>query len=131
MAKKKETVDAYLATLEHPLKAEVQALRDIIKGVDPRITEQVKWNAPSFSHTDYIVTFNLRATKHVHLVFHNLNIARIRSDILEGDYVDRRMAYFADMADVIAKQPALEAVIRKLIAIMDAPVSSSQLDTSP
>jgi uncharacterized protein YdhG (YjbR/CyaY superfamily) len=35
--------------LDHPSKAEVRAVREIILAVDPRITEQVKWNAPSFS----------------------------------------------------------------------------------
>jgi hypothetical protein len=29
-----------MAELEHPFKPEVQALRDIIKGVDQRVTEQ-------------------------------------------------------------------------------------------
>jgi len=119
VAKKKESVDDYMARLEHPLKAEVQALREIIKGVNPNITEEVKWNAPSFSYKDYIATFNLRTTKHVHLVFHNPHIASIQNTLLEGDYVDRRMAYFVDMQDVLAKQSALEEVIRALIQRMD------------
>jgi uncharacterized protein YdhG (YjbR/CyaY superfamily) len=119
MAKTKQTVDDYMAQLDHPLKAEVQALRDIIKGVDSRITEQIKWNAPSYSYKDTIATFNLRATQHVHLVFHNPAIATIRSNLLEGDYPDRRMAYFTDMKDVQAKQSALEQVIRDLMNLMD------------
>jgi hypothetical protein len=120
MAKKpKETVDEYMAKLDHPLKAEVQAVRDIIKGVDPRITEEVKWNAPSFSHTDYIATFNLRTSQHVHLIFHNPKIASIQSDILEGDYPDRRMTYFTDMEDVIAKKSAVEYVVNELVRVMD------------
>nr|PZN56071.1 MAG: DUF1801 domain-containing protein [Chloroflexota bacterium] len=87
--------------------------------VNPAITEQIKWNAPSFSYTDYIATFNLHARQHVHLVFHNPSISRIQSPILEGDYPDRRMAYFSDMDDVRAKQPALEQVVSELIALMD------------
>jgi uncharacterized protein YdhG (YjbR/CyaY superfamily) len=120
--KPKETVDEYMAKLEHPLKAEVQAIRDIIKSVHPEIMEQIKWNAPSFSYKDYIATFNLRAQQHVHLIFHNPAIASIKSDILEGDYVDRRMAYFLDMADVKAKQAALEYVVHELIKTMDKEV---------
>jgi len=50
MAKKRETVDEYMAALDHPFKAEVEALRAIIKGVNPNITEQVKWNAPSYRY---------------------------------------------------------------------------------
>src|SRR5690242_9166816 len=96
MKKHKETVDEYMDKLDHPLKAEVQAIREIILGVDSNIIEQVKWNAPSFRHKDYIATFNLRATQHVHLIFHNPAIASIHSEILEGDYPDRRMTYFSD-----------------------------------
>jgi uncharacterized protein YdhG (YjbR/CyaY superfamily) len=43
-------VDEFLDKLDHPFKAEVQALREIIKGVNRHITEQIKWNAPSFSY---------------------------------------------------------------------------------
>jgi len=119
MAKQKETVDEYMAKLDHPLKAEVQAVRDIIKAVDQNITEQIKWNAPSFSYTDYIATFNLRAQQHVHLIFHNPAIASITSEILQGDYPDRRMVYFADMDDVKTKKPALEHVVKALVEMMD------------
>ncbi len=119
MAKKQPSVDDYMAALMHPFKAEVQALRDIIKGVDPRITEQIKWNAPSYRFTDYICTFHLHATQHVHLVFHNPAIASIPSPILEGDYVDRRMAYFKSMADVDANRAELEHVVRSLVEKMD------------
>ena len=119
MAKKKESVDEYMARLEHPFKAEVQVLRDIIKGVSSHIAEEVKWNAPSYRYKDYICTFNLRATQHVHLIFHNPNIASIHSDILEGNYPDRRMTYFASMDDVKAKQAALEYVVRTLVDGMD------------
>jgi hypothetical protein len=120
VAKKKESVDAFMARLEHPLKAEVQMLREIIKGVDPRIGEEIKWNAPSYHTTDYLVTFNLRATEHVHLVFHNPHIATIQSPLLHGDYADRRMAYFADMAAIERDRAALESVIRQLVALTDA-----------
>lgn len=120
MAKKpKQTVADYMARLDHPLKAEVEALRDIIKGAHPGITEEVKWNAPSYSYTEYLVTFNLRATRHVHLVFHNPHIASVDSPLLEGDYADRRMAYFTSMDDVHAKRAELERVLSRLIALID------------
>lgn len=119
MAKKQPSVDDFMAALMHPFKAEVQALRDIIKGVDPRISEQIKWNAPSYRFTDYICTFQLHATQHVHLVFHNPAIASIPSPILEGDYVDRRMAYFTNMEDVDAKRAELEHVVKTLMERMD------------
>ncbi len=38
-----------MAGLEHPLKAEIEALRDIILRAHPGITELIKWNAPSLT----------------------------------------------------------------------------------
>ncbi len=114
---KTEDVDAFMDRLDHPFKAEVQQLRGIIKGVSPDITEQIKWNAPTFSHDgDYIATFNLHSVKNVHLVFHHPRVASIESEILEGDYPDgRRMVYFADMDDVKAKKATLEGVVKTLV----------------
>jgi uncharacterized protein YdhG (YjbR/CyaY superfamily) len=115
-----DKVNAALDALDHPLKAEVEAVREIIKGANENITEEWKWNAPSFSYQgEYLVTFNLREQKRVHLVFHNPAIPRVESRLLEGDYEDRRMAYLSDMDDVQAKNAELEKVVSELIALID------------
>jgi uncharacterized protein YdhG (YjbR/CyaY superfamily) len=114
-----EKVNEFMDKLDHPFKAEVQAIREIILNVDKLITENIKWNAPSFSHKDYIATFNLHAKQHVHLVFHNPEIPNVKSELLEGDYPDRRMAYFSNMDDVKAKKPALEKAVKELLRLMD------------
>lgn len=41
-------VDEFMAGLEQPLKAEIETVRAIILDADKRITERIKWNAPSF-----------------------------------------------------------------------------------
>ena len=115
-----DKVDEFLENLSHPLKAEVEALRSIIKGVNKNINEEIKWVAPSFNYKgEYLVTFNLRDTKRIHLVFHNPKISKVKSSILEGDYVDRRMAYFADMKDVKAKRSLLEKALKDLIKLQE------------
>ena len=116
---KTEEVDAFMDKLDHPFKAEVQAVRDIIKNVHRDITEQIKWNAPSFSYKGYMVTFNLWAKQHVHLVFHNGAILSNESGLLEGEYPDRRMAYFSGMDDVEAKRAALEGAVREWVRLRD------------
>ncbi len=112
-------VDAFMTALDHPFKSEVQTIRDIIKGVHPGITEQVKWRAPSFSYNGYMVTFNLWAAQHVHLVFHNGVILSNMDGLLHGDYPDRRMAYFTTMEEIDAKRAALERLIREWITLQD------------
>jgi hypothetical protein len=114
-----EKVNDFMQQLDHPFKAEVQVVRDMIKNVHPGITEEIKWKAPSFSYKGYMVTFNLWARQHVHLVFHNGAILSQENSLLEGDYVDRRMAYFSSLEDVYLKQPALEKVIREWVSLMD------------
>ena len=111
-------VDKFIENLSHPLKAEVEAVRSIIKGVDKDINEEIKWKAPSFNYKgEYLVTFNLREEKRIHLVFHNPQISKVKSKLLEGDYKDRRMAYFADMKDVKAKKSMLEKALKDLIKL--------------
>jgi hypothetical protein len=112
-------VNAQMKQLDHPFKSEVEAVRKIIKSVSPDITEQWKWNAPSFSYKGYLVTFNLWEKKRVHLVFHNGAILNDQENFLQGNYPDRRMVYFENKKDIKEKQPILEKVIREWIAIMD------------
>jgi uncharacterized protein YdhG (YjbR/CyaY superfamily) len=115
-----DKVDEFLRERNHPLTAEVEAVRSIIMGVNKDINEEVKWNAPSFNFKgEYLVTFNLRDTKRIHLVFHNPLIPQVKSKILEGDYKDRRMAYFADMQDIKAKKSLLEKALKDLIKLLE------------
>lgn len=115
-----DKVDEFLENLSHPLKAEIEAVRSIIKGVNKNINEEIKWKAPSFNYKgEYLVTFNLREQKRVHLVFHNPQIPKVKSDLLEGDYKDRRMAYFADMKDVLAKKSLLVKALKDLIKLQE------------
>lgn len=51
--------------------AGIQRLRHAILGLDPRISEEVKWNAPSFRLDDHFATFCLHPPKHIQLVLHS------------------------------------------------------------
>ena len=112
------SVDQFMDTLKHPLKAEVEELRNIIKKIDGDILEEIKWNAPSYKYRgNYLVTFNLRETKRIHLVFHNPMIPKVKNEILEGDYVDRRMTYLSDMKDIKAKKAEFQKVLKELVKL--------------
>lgn len=113
-----EQVNDFMDRLDHPFKAEVEMIREIIKKVNKDITEQIKWNAPSFSYKgETLVTFNLWEKKRIHLVFHNLMISNVKSKLLEGDYDHRRMVYFADQSDIQAKRKDLEKALKDLIKL--------------
>lgn len=117
-----DKVAEYMAALEHPLKAEIEAVRTIIKSADSRIGERIKWNAPSYYYTEDLVTFQLRATEHVHLVFHYPLIETVPSPILEGAYKGRRMAYFKSMEEVKQHEEELIRILRRLIRGIDGSV---------
>lgn len=127
-----EKVDVYMKGLKHPLAEVVEALRQIILKTDPEIGEEVKWNAPTFFYAGemapsnpkeykrYIVVFNLFKKDSIRLVFPSGAKVDDGSGFLEGDYADgRRLALFSNLDEVRSKKAALQAVIRKWLAILD------------
>lgn len=112
-------VNVFMQQLEHPLKAEIEAVRNIIKA-NRHICERVKWNAPSFFYIDDLATIHVKAKQHVHLIFHHPAIVKIKSPLLEGDYKDRRMMYFETMKDVKGRKKELTRIIDELVSLMQA-----------
>ena len=116
-------VDAFMVSLEHPFKAEVQALRLAILGLDPSVQEGIKWSAPSYRTTEYFATTHLRSKVGLGLVLH-LG-AKVRAlpeggvgiddpeGILKWLAPDRATVDFSSAADLQAKLPALLAVLRQ------------------
>jgi hypothetical protein len=112
-------VNAFMLQLDHPLKAEIETVRAIIKA-NKKICERVKWNAPSFFYLDDLATIHVKAKQHVQLIFHHPAIVKIKSDYLEGDYKDRRMMYFETMKEVKARKKELARIINELVDLMNA-----------
>lgn len=113
-----ELVKDWMNKLEHPLKMEIDTVRKIIKESDQTIHERIKWNAPSYYTSADIVTFNHRATEHVHLIFHHPSIVKIKSTLLEGDYKDRRMIYLPDMKAIKANKKELQRIIKESVQLI-------------
>jgi hypothetical protein len=125
-------VNAYMQTLEHPLLAVIEALRQIILSTDKEIGEEIKWNAPTFFYAGemkpsdpkeykrYIVVFNLYQKDCIRLVFPGGAKVNDTTGLLEGDYADgRRLAMFYNMKDVKSKEKAMREVIKKWLKLLD------------
>jgi hypothetical protein len=63
-------VAAFLRDVDHPHRADLEAVRQTILSASPGIREGIKWNAPSFGTTDDFVTCHLRAKGCLQLIFH-------------------------------------------------------------
>ena len=71
MAKATQSVEAFMAALDHPLKPIIARIRAIALGANAGITERIKWNAPSFCYGgDDRVTLRLHPADQLQLVFH-------------------------------------------------------------
>jgi len=116
-----EQVEAYMKNLDHPLKAETEAVREIIKHSNKNLSERIKWNAPSYYYKEDIVTFGPYKNGKVLLVFHHPAIVKIKSELLEGDYKDRRLIYFDNMKAIKKNEKELKRIMNELINAIELP----------
>jgi hypothetical protein len=118
-------VDLFMVTLDHPHKAAINLIRQIVCAVDPEIAEGIKWNAPSFRAHEWFATIHLRAKSGVGLILHRGAKARSLpaiaiddpQDLLEWLGPDRAMIHFSGTDAVLAASPALTAIIRQWIRL--------------
>lgn len=119
---KPEATDAvanYMAALKHPLKAEAEIVRTVIKSAGKKLQERIKWNAPSYhiNETD-LLTFNFSNAKSIRIIFHHPSIVKIKSALLQGEYKDRRIIYLNSAAEAKAATKELERIIKELVKLL-------------
>lgn len=118
------TVQSFIAALDHPLKDEVVALRQLLLSVDPAISEEIKWNAPSFRTSEHFATMHLRAKDSLQLILHlGAKSKRVippgaiadPEKLLKWLGPDRASVRFTGADDLAQKGDALVAIIRQWI----------------
>lgn len=112
-------VDEFIAKLEHPLKAELEAVRSIIVNANPKIEEDVKWGGPSFFYKEDLATFNPRIKNYVALIFHKGALINVKSDFLEEATKGKVYAKFYSMDQVIANKELIEKMVNAWVELMD------------
>jgi hypothetical protein len=112
-------VDEFMAKLEHPLKAELQRVREIILAADDKMTEVIKWGGPTFVYKGNLATLTPRSKRFVNLFFQTGATIPNGHGVLEGDAKAVRVARFHTMQDIAAKEEALKAVVRAWIRLRD------------
>jgi hypothetical protein len=121
----KQTVDEFLAILVHSRRAEVESVMAIIAAAEPTLTQQVKWNAPSFCHEgDDRITLRLQPGDRVDLVFHRgakkkpLGGFSFRdpSGLLRMVATDRGVVEFANAREIERRAGDLKSLVSAWIA---------------
>src|SRR5262245_11628155 len=118
-------VGEFMRELDHPLKRDIETVRQIILNVDSGISEAIKWNAPSFRTTDFFATVNLRPRECVQLIFHTgaketdtattgISIAD-PAGLLEWLAKDRCLVTLGAGKDIQTRRAAFEAIVREWI----------------
>ena len=125
MSNKNQSVEQFMEDLRHPFKSEIENIRTLILGVDPKITEQIKWNGPSFCYQgDDRVTFRLNPPKFIQLIFHRG--ARVRTDVDNFSFRDptglvkwitndRGTVTFKDQNEIATKSEDLKLLVESWI----------------
>jgi len=116
-------VDEFMARLNHPHKAAIQALRLSIRSSHPSIKEGIKWNAPSFRTTEFFATTHLHAKTGIGLILHRGAKNRKGAEVVIKDPAglltwlakDRAMIQFADLHEVRARRATLQRLVRQWI----------------
>ena len=87
MPNRSREVERFMEELDHPLKEEIGRLREAILDSNDRITEHIKWKAPSFRYAgEDRVTFRLHPAERAQLVFHRG--AKVKGDAAEFAFED-------------------------------------------
>lgn len=112
--------------MSHPRQADIDALCKIIRGVDKRIEESVKWNAPSFSITEHFATLRINPPPMLQLVLHTgakkLPKAKVLTiadpdGLCDWKAPDRCVIDFSESKSVSKYKKALVAILTQWIAL--------------
>jgi hypothetical protein len=127
----KELVTEYIQKLDPEMGKLIEGIRKIILKTDKSISEQIKWNSPSFFYNGEMKPFDPKEYKrdivvvnlhrgHPLLVFPTGAKVKDAAGLLEGDYKDgRRLAKISDLKDLKSKEKALQQVIKAWLKLVD------------
>jgi hypothetical protein len=120
-----KTVAEFLAQAEHPHKAGIEQLRAMILGLDRRVSEEIKWNAPSFKLDDHFATFKLYPPKNIQLVLHTGAKAKSNAKALSIDdpngllkwpATDRCVLTLRSTAELATHQASVLRILKQWVA---------------
>jgi hypothetical protein len=113
-------VEAWMTAYENPKKEVVARVREVILEADPRITETIKWQTPTFVYKGNLASFQPRAKQFASLLFHEGASIPGAFARLQGGGDHARYMQITDLADADAVADELGAVVRAWCDARDA-----------
>ena len=119
-------VTTFLDELNHPLRIEIEQLRNCILKANENLTENIKWNGPNycFDNEDRITMRVQPPTKQIQLIFHrgakkqtqpNDKLISNKSKILIWKENDRALVTFKSLQDIESGKTELTSIINEWI----------------
>jgi hypothetical protein len=122
---KSAEVSTFLDELNHPLRMEIENLREFILNSDVRITENIKWNGPNYCiNNEDRITMRVQPPKQIQLIFHRgAKVQEIpKNRIIEDDSglliwktSDRAVATFRNAGEIEQGKVNLTDIVKKWI----------------
>lgn len=122
-----DKIDLLIENSPPELKKTIYEIRQLVLESDPLISEQVKWNSPSFYYTGETKSSNAKeyprdlavinlTRGYILLIFPSGSKIQMHDDLLEGDYKDgRRMITIKDHDTFLAKKAKLKSAVKEWI----------------
>ncbi len=118
-------VSEFLDELKHPLREEIEILRNDILKANSSINENIKWNGPNYSvEGKDRITMKIQPPRQIQLIFHQgAKVKAATTERLIDDHSgllvwrtnDRAVLSFANMEDLLSKREHLKTLINDWI----------------
>ncbi len=108
-------VEAWFQAYDNPQKDLVLAVRAVVLDADDRMTEVIKWKAPTFVYRGNLASFYPRSASHVALMFHTGASLPDPTGLLDGEGGTSRVARFTSADHLAATSEALRGLVHAWI----------------
>jgi len=118
-------VTQFLDQLNHPLRDEIELLREYILSAKSGIAENIKWNGPNYTFNwEDRITMKIQPPKNLQLIFHRgaKVLEMPKEKLLNEDFGllnwktnDRAVATFVTMDEIVANKESLSKIVNEWI----------------
>lgn len=125
MSRKNPEVSQFLDDLHHPLRKEIEEIRDIILDASELLAENIKWNGPNYSvQEEDRITLKIQPPKQLQLIFHRgakkfaqpeKRLIQTESKLLAWKENDRTVATFKNLEQIEEARSELKLIVKDWI----------------